>query len=53
MNSKTVLKVKLYLSRQKRTMNKTFIFFKIVPPAFKVLIPVSIPLDEALLKIYF
>ena len=43
-----VLRLKLYLLRQKWTMNEIFIFFKIVPLAFNKRIPTSL-----LLKLQF
>ena len=43
--------LKLYLLRQKWTMNEMFIFFKIIHLAFNKLIPVSFLLIKAPLKI--
>ena len=42
-----------YLSRQKGTLNETFIFFKIISLLLSTLIPVSLTLVEASLKPYF
>ena len=43
----------LYLQRQKRTMNKTLIFFNIILLAFTTLIPLSFQLVKAPLKLFF
>ena len=45
--------MKLYLPRQKLTMNETLIFFKIVPLSFNSVIAVSFPLVKAPLKLFF
>ena len=48
-----VSRLKLYLPKQKWTMNETFIFFKIVLFTFNTFIPVSSPFKEAHLKFLF
>ena len=48
-----VLRLKIYLSKQKETMNKTLIFMKIVTLALNTLIPVSFPFVKALLVFIF
>ena len=47
------MRLKLYLPRQKWTIIETLIFFKTVPLAFSSLIPVSFPLIEASLKLWY
>ena len=52
-NVQKVLRLKLYLPRQKWTRNEMLIFLKIDPLAFNILIPVSFPLVKASLKLLF
>ena len=48
-----VLRMKQYLPRQKWTRNETLIFFKIVPLAFRLSIPVNVTFAEAPLNHLF